>query len=243
MVSSNTQGMPHSALQSKRIVVTAGPTREAIDPVRYISNHSSGKMAYALAEQLLLAGANVHVVSGPVALPHSIPANRISPVVSALDMFELTKALAAEADVVIFAAAVADYRCASVATHKLKKKDKALLIELVPNPDIAFELGKTKKPNQVHIGFALETEHGFENAISKLQRKNFDSIVLNLHSSHGSGFGHDTNKIQIIDRDFSVSDFALKPKTEVAKDIVKHLAYKLAFRAANAGYPDLKHAE
>jgi phosphopantothenoylcysteine decarboxylase/phosphopantothenate--cysteine ligase len=230
--------MSNSILNSKRVIITAGPTREAIDPVRYISNHSTGKMGYAIAEYLLSLGANVHIVSGPVSLNHQIPLSRITNVVSADEMLYVSRQLADEADLIIFTAAVADYKCATIADQKIKKKDHVLSIDLIPNPDIAFELSKSKKMNQTFIGFALETENGLENAFSKMTRKGFDSVILNIHSSIGSGFGHDTNKIQIIDNDFSITDYALKQKSDVAVDIVNHIAYKLAKKEHVASYAE-----
>lgn len=228
--------MSNSILNSKRVIITAGPTREAIDPVRYISNHSTGKMGYAIAEYLLSLGANVHVVSGPVSLTHNLPMDKITNVTSADEMLEASKQLANEADLIIFTAAVADYKCSTIADQKIKKKDNVLSIDLIPNPDIAFELSKTKKRNQTFIGFALETENGIENAFSKMKRKGFDSVILNIHNSNGSGFGHDTNKIKIIDSDFSVTDYSLKQKSEVAVDIVNHIANKLAIKEMEASY-------
>lgn len=228
--------MSNSILNSKRVIITAGPTREAIDPVRYISNHSTGKMGYAIAEYLLSVGANVHIVSGPVSLKHNFPMDKITNVISADDMLEASRQLANEADLIIFTAAVADYKCATIADQKIKKKDNTLSIDLIQNPDIAYELSKTKKGNQTFIGFALETENGIENTFSKMKRKGFDSVILNIHNSNGSGFGHDTNKIQIIDSDFSVTDYALKQKSEVAVDIVNHIANKLAIKETEASY-------
>jgi phosphopantothenoylcysteine decarboxylase / phosphopantothenate---cysteine ligase len=228
--------MSNTILNSKRVIITAGPTREAIDPVRYISNHSTGKMGFAIAEVLLSLGANVHIVSGPVSLNHNFPIDKITNVTSADEMLEASKQLAEEADLIIFAAAVADYKCANVADQKIKKKDNVLSIDLIPNPDIAFELFKTKKGHQTHIGFALETENGLENAFSKMKRKGFDSVILNIHNSSGSGFGHDTNKIQIIDSDLSVTDYVLKHKSEVAVDIVNHIANKLAIKESEVSY-------
>jgi phosphopantothenoylcysteine decarboxylase/phosphopantothenate--cysteine ligase len=219
--------MTNSILKSKKIIITAGPTREAIDPVRYISNHSTGKMGYAIAEYLEGLGADVCLISGPVSLKHTFPIEKIQHVVSADEMLTVAKEQANEADILIFTAAVADYKCAQIASQKIKKKDSQLNIQLVPNPDIAFELSKTKKENQLFIGFALETENGLENAFLKMKRKGFDTVVLNLYTANGSGFGHDTNKIQLIDSDFSVTDFDLKLKSEVAIDIVNHISKKL----------------
>jgi phosphopantothenoylcysteine decarboxylase/phosphopantothenate--cysteine ligase len=220
--------MDNSWLKSKRIIITAGPTRESIDPVRFISNHSTGKMGFVIAEYLYNLGADVHVVAGPVQNSSKLPASLITRVVTADEMLLVTKRLAEDADVIIFSAAVGDYKVANVATQKIKKSDTSLLIELIPNPDIAFELSKIKQPHQLYIGFALETENGFENAVAKMKRKGFDSIVLNIQSEQGSGFGYDTNQIQIIDRDLKVTVYTLKSKVLVAVDIVEHLIKKLS---------------
>lgn len=215
-------------LKSKRIIITAGPTRESIDPVRFISNHSTGKMGYAIAEHLYSKGADVHVVSGPVFINTILPPSVITYINTADEMLSVTKQLAVDADVIIFSAAVGDYKSAAIATQKIKKSGGALYLKLIPNPDIAFELSKSKQPHQQFIGFALETENGLENAKAKMKRKGFDSIVLNIQNEHGSGFGYDTNQIQIIDSDFKVTGFGLKSKLLVAVDIVDHLISKLS---------------
>jgi len=220
--------MDNSWLKSKRIIITAGPTRESIDPVRFISNHSTGKMGFAIAEYLYRLGANVHVVAGPVLNNFNLPDAIITNVNTAEEMLLVTSKLAADADVIIFSAAVSDYKVSTIATQKIKKSNSSLLIELIPNQDIAFELSKVKQPDQVFIGFALETENGLENAKAKMKRKGFDSIVLNIQNENGSGFGYDTNQIQIIDSDLKVTDFALKSKSLVAIDIVDHLVKKLS---------------
>lgn len=213
-----------ASLKSKRIIITAGPTREAIDPVRFISNHSTGKMGYAIAEYLHSIGADVQVVSGPVNIKTTLAPQQINHVVTADEMLDVTRFLATDADVIIFSAAVADYKCAAIATQKIKKQEAALHISLVPNPDIAFELSKTKKPGQIFLGFALETENGLPNAIDKMQRKKFDFVVLNIQDNKGSGFGFDTNKVKLIDSDLSITDCDIKLKKDVAVDIVHHLA-------------------
>lgn len=210
--------------KSKRIVITTGATREAIDPVRYISNHSTGKMGFALAEYLHSLGADVQVVSGPANIKTTLPAAQITNVVTADEMLEATQSLAINADIVIFSAAVADYKCAAIAKQKIKKQEGALHISLIPNPDIAFELSKNKKPNQFFVGFALETENGLPNAIAKMKRKKFDMVALNFQDSSGSGFGFDTNKVKIIDRELNMLDYELKLKSLVAIDIVHYLA-------------------
>ncbi len=220
--------MTNASLTLKRIIVTAGPTREAIDPVRFISNHSTGKMGYAIAEYLHSIGADVHVISGPVHLKTTIPVHAITSVVTADEMFAVAQVLGSDADVIIFSAAVADYKCAAIAHQKIKKQEGSLHISLVPNPDIAFELSKTKKPGQLFVGFALETENGLPNAISKMQRKKFDFVVLNIPDNNGSGFGFDTNKVKLINSDLSMTDCMLKSKKDVAVDIVNHLAVMMS---------------
>lgn len=219
--------MNNSILYSKHILITVGPTQEAIDPVRFISNHSTGKMGYAIAEYLHSLGANVRVVSGPTNVKTSLPKELITNIVSADDMLLNMQMLAEEADIIIFSAAVSDYKCVNIASQKIKKSENSLLIELVPNPDIAFELSKNKKQDQTFIGFALETENGEENAISKMKRKKFDSVVLNIQKEDGVGFGYDTNRIQIIDSDATATNYTLKLKSEVAVDIVNHIERKL----------------
>ena len=228
------QPRSNSPLQSKRIIITAGPTREAIDPVRFISNYSTGKMGYAIAEYLYALGADIHVVSGPVNIKTTLPENLITHVVTADEMLVVTQELGTDADVIIFSAAVADYKCATIATQKIKKQEAALQINLVPNPDIAFELSKTKKPGQIFVGFALETENGLPNAICKMQRKKFDFVVLNIQDNKGSGFGFDTNRVKLIDFNLSIIDFDLKLKKDVAVDIVNNLAAKITSVVKNA---------
>lgn len=219
--------MTNSILHSKHILITVGPTQEAIDPVRFISNHSTGKMGYAIAEYLHSLGANVRVVSGPTNVKTSLPKELITNIVSADEMLLNMRKLADDADIIIFSAAVSDYKCVNIASQKIKKSENSLLIELVPNPDIAFELSKNKKQNQTFIGFALETENGEENAISKMKRKKFDSVVLNIQKEDGVGFGYDTNRIQIIDSEATATNYTLKLKSEVAVDIVNHIERKL----------------
>lgn len=210
-------------LLNKRIVITAGPTREAIDPVRYISNHSTGKMGYAIADYLHQQGAQVKLISGPVTIKSNLPQDCITHVVSAKEMLEAAQKEAYDADVIIFTAAVSDYRSETIAEQKIKKQGDAITLKLIPNPDIAFTLAQHKKPHQIFIGFALETENGLENAMEKMKRKKFDSVVLNIQNEVGVGFGYDTNKVQIIDQDGSIQNFEMKPKSAVALDITEHL--------------------
>ncbi|HNF82160.1 MAG TPA: bifunctional phosphopantothenoylcysteine decarboxylase/phosphopantothenate--cysteine ligase CoaBC, partial [Cyclobacteriaceae bacterium] len=184
-----------NALKGKNVLVTAGPTHEAIDPVRFIGNHSTGKMGYAIAESLANLGAHVTLVSGPTAMHTSHPQVSVKKVMSAEEMYEACVAVFPQADIAVLAAAVADYRPTVKADQKIKKKDENLTIELTKTRDIAASLGKLKQKNQVIVGFALETEHEQDNALKKLESKNFDLIVLNSLNDAGAGFGHDTNKI------------------------------------------------
>ncbi|MGE0771658.1 MAG: bifunctional phosphopantothenoylcysteine decarboxylase/phosphopantothenate--cysteine ligase CoaBC [Cyclobacteriaceae bacterium] len=206
-------------LSGKRALVTAGPTYEAIDPVRFIGNHSTGKMGYAIAEELANHGAEVTLVSGPSALAASDRV-KTKKVTSADQMYEACRGLFHEMDIAVLSAAVADYKPSTVATQKIKKKDTALSIELSKTTDIAAELGRTKHNGQIVVGFALETENEVENARKKIAEKNFDLIVLNSLNESGAGFGHDTNKVQLISRSGEIQQFSLKSKKEVAKDIV-----------------------
>ena len=212
-------------LKGKKILITAGPTQEAIDPVRFISNHSSGKMGFAIAEAFEMAGAEVTIVSGPVSIPFPIGV-KIEKVLSAQQMYEATAKYFSESDIVILSAAVADYTPLHVADKKIKKKEAIFNIEMTKTTDIAATLGKEKKAGQIVVGFALETDNEFENAKGKLERKNFDFIVLNSLQDSGAGFRYDTNKIKIIDRAGNVSDFELKTKKEVAQDILKTIIKK-----------------
>lgn len=205
-------------LKGKTVVVTAGPTQEDIDPVRFISNHSSGKMGFEIARAFALGGATVHLVAGPVALPDIAGVNRIN-VRTAAEMFEAVSRLHEQADFAIFSAAVADYRPETVALQKIKKQEDEMFIELEKTIDIAAELGSLKRDGQVHVGFALETDNEFRNARGKLERKNFDMIVLNSLQDKGAGFRYDTNKITIFDRNGGEKSFELKSKEAVAEDI------------------------
>jgi len=215
--------MDSSILAKKKVLITAGPTREAIDPVRYISNHSSGKMGYAIAEKFLELGADVVIVSGPVNIKLQHPRLKIVNVYAANEMYLACCRVFEEVDIAVFAAAVADYRPAKIAEQKIKKDESAFTIKMVKNIDIAYEFGKIKTPDQVSVGFALETNDELAYAINKLQKKNFDMVVLNSMNDANATFGHDTNKITTIKRDLSKREFLLKQKTEVAKDIVKEI--------------------
>ena len=209
-------------LKGKKIIVTAGPTYEVLDPVRFIGNRSSGKMGVEIAEELASRGADVTLIIGPSKL-QATPSVKTIKVESAQQMFDVATKLFPESDAAIMAAAVADYRPKHVSDVKMKKKDDDLNIELEKTPDIAAHLGSIRKPNQRLIGFALETNDELKNAVSKLKRKNFDFVVLNSLRDSGAGFNHDTNKITLVFGENNVKTFELKSKTEVAKDIVTEL--------------------
>ncbi|ELR70337.1 Phosphopantothenoylcysteine decarboxylase [Fulvivirga imtechensis AK7] len=209
------------ALTNKKVLITAGPTYEALDPVRFIGNHSSGKMGYALANAMAAQGAEVTLVSGPSNATIAHAGVHLVKVTSAQEMYDACIGYFPTTDITILAAAVADYKPAQQAPQKIKKKSESLTLELVKTQDIAAALGKLKKNGQFTVGFALETENEKENAIQKIKAKNFDMIVLNSLNDKGAGFGYDTNKISIIDKQNNVRDFELKNKKDVAQDIVK----------------------
>ena len=210
-------------LKGKTVLVTAGPTHEAIDPVRFIGNRSSGKMGLEIAKKAAAAGARVVLVSGPgVKNIQSAQIEQIE-VESARQMFEACMNRFPSADVGIMAAAIADFTPKTKAGKKIKKGNKAPQIELVPTEDVLLNMGKIKKPSQMLVGFALETDNEIENAKAKLERKNLDFIVLNSLNDKGAGFGTDTNKVAFIDRDKTVRTFALKDKSLVAEDIIAHI--------------------
>ena len=215
-----------TSLNNKTVLLTAGPTYEPIDPVRFIGNHSTGKMGYALAECFAQAGARVFLVSGPTQQQARHPHIRVLPVTTADQMYEQVSSLAPQADILVFAAAVADYKPKNVSPVKVKKNEDTLILELVKNVDIAKAVGQAKKPGQFLVGFALETDNEMFNARAKLQSKNLDLIVLNSLQDEGAGFRHDTNKISIIEPD-KITPFALKSKMEVARDIVTFIAQKI----------------
>lgn len=219
-----------SSLKNKRVLITAGPTMEAIDPVRYITNHSSGKMGYALAESFLREGAFVFLISGPVQLQIKQHHNlQMVHVTSASEMYLACCRFFELVNIAVFAAAVADYRPEKVAEQKIKKNDTSFAIKMVKNIDIAYEFGVVKTEEQLSIGFALETNDEEKHAITKLGKKNFDMIILNSMNDSQAAFGYDTNKVSIIKRDFSRIDFELKSKREVADDIVSEIS-GLVFR-------------
>ena len=208
----------------KNILITAGPTHEKIDPVRFIGNYSSGKMGYALAQNLAERGANVHIVSGPVQIKAQHLNIKVSNVESAKEMYQVSKRIFAESDIGIFAAAVADYSPETTDKQKVKRTNSDLQLRLKANKDIAAELSSTKKSKQITIGFALETNNEHTNAVSKLKRKNLDFIVLNSLQDKGAGFGGDTNKITIFDTNGNISPYGLESKSQTAKNIVDYLA-------------------
>ncbi len=217
-----------SVLSGKKVLISAGPTLEAIDPVRFIGNHSSGKMGYALAAELIKRGAEVTLVSGPVALKPPTAA-RLVKVTSAVEMYEACIKTYPDCDVAIMAAAVADYSPEKTESQKIKKKDKprGITIRLKPTPDILGKMGKEKK-QQILVGFALETKAGEDDATRKLKEKNLDFVVLNTLADKGAGFSQDTNKISIIDNNFDITRYPLKDKKDVSIDIVNRLEKHLS---------------
>ena len=213
-------------LKGKKLLLTAGPTYEAIDPVRFIGNHSSGKMGFAIAEAAANLGAEVYLISGP---SHQQTKNALIKkidVVSAEEMYEAAHAYFKQVDIAILSAAVADYKPKNIVTQKIKKKDATLNIELIPTKDILASLGEIKQ-QQFLVGFALETDNELENAKSKLKRKNLDAIVLNSLQDEGAGFATDTNKITIIDKNLKEKSFKLKSKLAVAKDIMNEIVISI----------------
>jgi phosphopantothenoylcysteine decarboxylase / phosphopantothenate---cysteine ligase len=207
-------------LLNRHFLVTTGPTYEKIDPVRFIGNYSSGKMGYAIANELAFCGARVSLVSGPVNVKNTNPLVTVIQVESAAEMHQQCLRLFPETAGAVMCAAVADFTPENFSEKKLKRSKDYLDIHLKPTNDIAGNLGKIKTSKQILVGFALETNDELANAFSKLQRKNLDFIVLNSVQDAGAGFGFDTNKITIIDKDNNQTFFELKPKTEVATDIV-----------------------
>jgi phosphopantothenoylcysteine decarboxylase/phosphopantothenate--cysteine ligase len=221
----------NQSLENKKVLITAGPTREGIDPVRYISNHSTGKMGYALAGAFLNQGAKVYLISGPVHIQLAHPNLKIVYVHSASEMYLACCRYFEEVDIAVFAAAVADYRPCRMASQKIKKDQDIFSIRMVKNIDIAFEFGKVKKAEQLSVGFALETENELMNAEGKLKKKNFDMVILNSMNDAETGFGFDTNQISIIKNDLSRKTFPLQPKTAVASDIVSEIVLILEEQA------------
>lgn len=213
-------------LAGKTLLITAGPTYEAIDPVRFIGNHSSGKMGFALAEEAASRGAKVILITGPTALKPQNPNIKMHRITSAKEMYHTVFQHFDEVDAAIASAAVADYAPKEVASEKIKKNDGNLTIELIKNPDILAEMGRRKEA-QILVGFALETQNEEQNALDKLQRKNLDFIVLNSLKDEGAGFQQDTNRVSILSADEKLT-FSLKSKTEVAADILDVLEEKFS---------------
>jgi phosphopantothenoylcysteine decarboxylase / phosphopantothenate---cysteine ligase len=209
-------------LRGKKIVITAGPTYEAIDPVRFIGNHSSGKMGYAIADEAANLGAEVVLVSGPSQVVLKNPFVKKVSVTSAKEMYDAVHQYYNECDVAILSAAVADYRPVTIASEKIKKKEGSLTLQLEKTEDILASIGKIKK-EQFLVGFALETQNELENAKNKLEKKNLDLIVLNSLKDKGAGFKEDTNKVTFVTKDNKVIPFLVKHKTEVAKDILQYI--------------------
>ena len=206
-------------LKNKTVLITAGPTYEAIDPVRFIGNHSSGKMGFSIAKEAAKRGAKVILIAGPVSINLDFPGVEVFSVMSAQEMLEAVQKHFTQADYLIASAAVADYRPKTSAKEKIKKSDENLSIELVPNPDILKWIGEHKLEHQTVVGFALETENEKVNAEGKKARKNCDFLVLNSLKEKGAGFKHDSNKVSILTKDNTWKEFELKTKDEVAKDI------------------------
>jgi phosphopantothenoylcysteine decarboxylase/phosphopantothenate--cysteine ligase len=211
-----------------RVLITAGPTYEPIDPVRFIGNHSTGKMGYALAEAFADWGANVTLISGPTQLRVQHSRIEVVAVQTADEMYAAAAKIAPQADVWVFAAAVADYKPRTMAVDKIKKDGDTLTLELVKNVDIAATLGQQKRPEQFSVGFALETNNEEAHARAKLERKNFDLIVLNSLRDAGAGFGHDTNKVSLLTAGGQMTTFELKSKAEVARDIMQTVLASLS---------------
>ncbi len=214
-------------LRGKKVLVTAGPTYEPIDPVRFIGNHSSGKMGFDIATALADKGAEITLISGPTHLSVQHSNINLVRVMSAQNMYEACHHIYKDTDIVVAAAAVADYKPKHVATQKIKKSDENLVIELEKNKDILASLGAIKE-HQFLVGFALETQNEIENAKLKIQKKNLDLIVLNSLNDQGAGFGGTTNKVTFIDKNFNIEHFSLKSKEEVAQDIVNKIVENYA---------------
>ena len=209
-------------LLNKKILITAGPTYEALDPVRFIGNHSSGKMGFELALAARKLGAEVILISGPTHLENPDPSIKLIRIQSAQEMLEAGMKYFPEVDAAIAAAAVSDYRPKTFAAQKIKKSSDKMVLELEKNPDILHTFGQ-HKAHQKLVGFALETENEIENARGKLERKNLDMIVLNSLNDEGAGFKGDTNKVSLLFREGETKEYSLKSKSEVAKDIMSEL--------------------
>lgn len=218
-------------LKGKKVLVTAGPTYEALDPVRFIGNHSSGKMGFALAEALCQKGASVHLITGPTTEKITNPSIQVTNVVSADEMYLATTNAFTNADIAVMSAAVADYKPETTSTIKIKKSNDTLELKLVKTKDILKALGDVKQPHQFLVGFALETNNEQANALEKLHRKNADLIVLNSLQDSQAGFGKDTNKVTIFDKSGNVFAFEAKSKKAVASDIVQTIIQQIHDKA------------
>jgi len=213
-------GPSKKKLLNKQVLVTAGPTHENIDPVRFIGNHSSGKMGYAIAEAFAARGAKVFLISGPVSVGTRSAGVEVINVTSAAEMFDACEDLIDSMNVAVFNAAVSDFTPVETSSKKVKRGSDEWTIKLKPTKDIAAEMGKKKGDEQIFVGFALETDHEVEHARSKLQKKNMDLMVLNSLREEGVGFGTDTNRVTMIDRFGNTDEFELKLKHQVAADLV-----------------------
>ncbi len=213
----------NNSMLGKKVLITAGPTHEHIDPVRFIGNHSTGKMGYAIVQEFLERGAEVLLISGPTKLEITHPRLTKKEVVSASEMLSLVQEYWTYYQIGVFCAAVADYRPVVKATEKIKKKEEEITLTLVKNPDILAWAGLHKQAGQFLVGFALETNDALQHAKNKIVSKNLDAIVVNSLENEGAGFGHDTNKIAILSKDDQITDFPLKLKQDLAHDIVNYI--------------------
>ncbi len=219
--------LKNNVLNGKKVLITSGPTYEALDPVRFIGNHSSGKMGVALAEAFFMQGADVLLISGPSVIQPAFGEIETVKVTSAQEMYNAVHAHFAETDIAVMAAAVADYKPLKAAEQKIKKSDNIFTLELEKTKDILASLGEIKKQNQLLAGFALETENERANALKKLKNKNADFIVLNSLQDEGAGFGKDTNKVTVFDKDGNEFESTLATKKEIASFIVDTLIEKI----------------
>jgi phosphopantothenoylcysteine decarboxylase/phosphopantothenate--cysteine ligase len=210
-------------MRGKKVLITAGPTHEHMDPVRFIGNHSTGKMGYAIVQEFLERGAEVLLISGPTKLEITHPRLTKKEVVSASEMLSLVQEYWTYYQIGVFCAAVADYRPVVKATEKIKKKEEEITLTLVKNPDILAWAGVNKQAGQFLVGFALETNDALQHAKNKIVSKNLDAIVVNSLENEGAGFGHNTNKIAILSKDDQITDFPLKLKQDLAHDIVNYI--------------------
>lgn len=214
----------NGSLKGKKVLVTAGPTREELDPVRFISNYSTGKMAFAIAESFAFRGADVDIVSGPVSIKTTMPNIKVHNVIAASEMMNETQKIFKDGvDATVLCAAVSDFTPANKSNTKIKQKGEYLSVDLLPTADIAASLGAIKRKGSVLVGFALETDNEVDNAVKKLKSKNLDFIVLNSLKDKGAAFAYDTNKVSMIFADGKVVNYPLKPKKDVAEDIVDNV--------------------